>query len=496
MNPQETKKTRKPQKPQKPLTQDQKLQQLFADTPTPTSSFGGFTIQRKKTKRPAVAAATTPKCPPDDGIARYFANRNSRDVLYFKHSGGDAMLGHPSRPVLDRQCAFQYSEHLLEAAKESEQHLIVYESSIEEVTIARFVACISPSLRKDLPTHDIVEIGKEELQTTKIQWSMQELKDLYIFAEEMQAWDVVDMVTDRLHTELHRPYSRIFENEYGEKQLFDILDFSPGFMHHLAGHDPTGLDLFTDILVMKGQDGWQHLLKYGLRNWDYTIKQTLIQKLLDDHEPNVTVKDEEHICKHFHRHHEYDGYVCYKTEGPTASVVEVALEDEEEDLSPVASHWKRQDDLCKEMLEAQRLQTQGSKRKRPTDEQDALDSATASLKDRTKQRRRAEKALSALEASMPCIAISCFHERVYDEFDIYAREQARAQARAAQQAAEQEEPEPVATPAFPGGFIYPAHLGNGKKDSRRQANGKMKEIRKKLAEYQKAGYDVGDIAVE
>jgi hypothetical protein len=512
MNPLEPQTPKKSKKTPKPPTLDQQLQLLFAQTATPTKTSGAFTISKKKLNRSAAVNPTPPTRPSSSDITRYYQNRHSPDVLYFQNIDGDAILGHPSRPVINRQCALQYSEYLADMMEESPFQVIKYTSDINEVTISRFVACISPSLRGDLPSHDIVEIGQEETRFTEIQWSMKELKELYLLAEELGAWDVVDLVTDRWHAELHRAVPRRLTNEDGADLVFDILDFSPGFLEHLARRDPTGLDIFTDILVMKGEKGWEHMLKFGLESWGEGVKKMLVWKLMHDHQPKVSVEDEAYICEEFHRHHEYEGYVCYKeavldTNGDkvappegegeeSGALVEVAPNAEKDESSPVASYWHRQSSLLAEQDDAKALQirTQGTKRKRLTDEdQAALDSAKANLKERGKRRRKAEEALEEQEAEMPSITISCFREQEYTKYDIYELEEMREIARAEEKAKLQGVTTTVATPAIPGGFIYPARLGNGMKDSKRQAEGKMAMLKEVLQRFQDHGYDVGGI---
>jgi hypothetical protein len=309
---QTSKKPKEVKKAPKPLTLNQQLQLLFAEASTPANNSASLTIREGKKKSAPPTEPAPPNEPSKDDIACYYANRKTQDVLYFMHSSGDAILGHSSRPVIDRQCALQYSEYFLEANGEKKFDVIKYGADIDESTIGGFVACISPCLRKDLPTHDIVEIDHEELRTTEIQWSMKELKDLYLLAEELQAWDVVDMITDRWHIEFHRAFPRDIENKFGVEKKFDILDFSPEFLQHVAGHDPTRLEFFSDVLVMKGKEGWKHMLKYGLEMWDEGVKKMVIEKPMHDHEPKVSVKEERYICEHFHRHDEYEGYVCYK----------------------------------------------------------------------------------------------------------------------------------------------------------------------------------------
>lgn len=56
--------------------------------------------------------------------------------------------------------------------------MVTYGNDIDDATISRYIACISPFLRCKLPTYDIRMIdgnSGEEIFSTKIAWTTQEL---------------------------------------------------------------------------------------------------------------------------------------------------------------------------------------------------------------------------------------------------------------------------------------------------------------------------------
>lgn len=446
--------------------------------------------KKKKTQaKPITPTATTAAQtsllhgPSAEDVARYFTNRNSVDVLHFKRSAGDSMLGHPSRPVLDLQCATQYSEYLVECVQDdSELQLVEFDDSIQGVTIARYVACVTPSLRKDLPTHDLVEVRKEELRATVIQWSMQELKELYEFALELRAWDVVDMVMDRMHAELHRPTPRMLETEDGERKAFDILDISPAFLKHLSKCDTEGTHFFIDILVMKGKAGWDHMYKYDMKLWTPKIKQMLIGKLVS-YDPMVSVRDADLICAEYHHHHAHN-WACYKEQDPAPPVVEAAPDSEP---SPVSEHWQRK--IALQAIVHQEAQVETLKFNAPgrpltEAQQTSLSAARSTLKTLKYTRRKADKLLAITENRMPSIWITCYVEPEYIPVIPELEDECVAPTAA---------PKPKEQPAILGGFIWPKELGNTKTDNRRQQLGKAALLKRKLLEFKHAGIDIGDI---
>lgn len=166
----------------------------------------------------------------ENDIARFHTDRNAPDVLIFARVRGDAALWDPSHPVLDRKCAAQSSTVISnELFEESNLQRVEYDSDdVDTVMIARYVACISPTLRADgLPTHDLVEVavqGQRESQCMSIDWSMDTLKALYRFAWYMGTLDVCDMVMDQMHQEFDRGY------EGG----FSVKEIDPVFLNDLV----------------------------------------------------------------------------------------------------------------------------------------------------------------------------------------------------------------------------------------------------------------------
>ncbi|KAH5469355.1 hypothetical protein HBI22_032340 [Parastagonospora nodorum] len=485
------------------MSLNQQLENLFTQVPPRThlsasrndgngntSNVNLFPKKKKKNQaNPITTAATTAaqdsrlNGPSAEDVTRYFINRSSADVLYFKRSAGDSMLGHQSRPVLDLQCAMQYSEYLAECVQnDPELQLVEYNDSIKDVTIARYVACVAPSLRKDLPAYDLFEVRKGELRATEIQWSMQELKGLYEFARELRAWDVVDMVMDRMHAELHRPTPRILKNEDGHGKTFEILDFSPAFLEHLSKCDTQGTHFFTDILVMQGKAGWDHMYKYDMDLWTPAIKQMLIGKLLEvSLDPMVSVWDADFICAEYHHHHVHN-WACYKEQDPAPPVAEAASDS---DFNFVAGYWQRETELkaiAHQEAQVRTLQLIAPGRPLTEPEQISLSTASSTLKNLTNTRRKADKLLTTTEDRMPSASLTCFLE---PEYIHYTPEDEYAAPTAA--------PEPEEQPAFPGGFVYPKNLGNTKKDNKKQQIGKMALVKRKLLDFRHAGVDVGDI---
>jgi hypothetical protein len=480
------------------MSLDQQLENLFAQVPPRphpsasrdnTSSVNLFPKKKKKQANLITTAATTAaqdsrlNGPSAEDVTRYFINRSSADVLHFKRSAGDSMLGHPSRQVVDLQCATQYSEYLLECVRnDPELQLIEYNDSIKDVTIARYVACVAPSLRKDLPAYDLFEVHKGELRATEIQWSMQELKGLYEFARELRAWDVVDMVMDRIHAELHRPTPRILKNEDGHGKTFEILDFSPAFLEHLSKCDTQGTHFFADILVMQGKAGWDHMYKYDMDLWTPEIKQMLIGKLLEvSLDLMVSVWDADFICAEYHHHHGHN-WACYKEQDPAPPVVEAAPDS---DFNFVAGYWQGETELkaiAHQEAQVRTLQLIAPGRPLTEPEQTSLFTASFTLKNLANTRRKADKLLTTTEDRMPSVSLTCFIEPEYIPYtpeDEYVTSTAT--------------PEPEEQPAFPGGLIYPKNLGNTKKDNKKQQIGKMALIKRKLLDFKHVGLDVGDI---
>ncbi|KAH7066988.1 hypothetical protein BKA63DRAFT_557578 [Paraphoma chrysanthemicola] len=243
-------------------------------------------------------------------IARYSANWTCHDLLSFKRRPADLPYGDPARPVLDRQAAAQYSEFLREQlSHEPGLEMIEYADSVRSSTISRFVACISPTLRTDLPTHDLIEVdedGERLLLQTPIGWSMTELQELYLFALQMKCGDVCDMILDQWHEEFRRSAPQIVvDAEFGEETEFNILDISPEFLNILAVTDMSGLYFFTSLLVLK-KEGQNVLESLGVENWSDTIKLQLKEKLELRSPRLLETMHADDFCQQFHHHNHGD----------------------------------------------------------------------------------------------------------------------------------------------------------------------------------------------
>lgn len=87
---------------------------------------------------------------------------------------------------------------------------------------------------------EISDAGHQGLLATKIEWSMKELKDLYMFAHAMEDSDVCDMVIDQIHEELHHPWYCLRRSTTGMKAAFKLLDISPAFVNSLSKYEKEG----------------------------------------------------------------------------------------------------------------------------------------------------------------------------------------------------------------------------------------------------------------
>jgi hypothetical protein len=248
-------------------------------------------------------------------IDRFKIHRASKDVFSFKGESGDVRRGHPGRPILRRELGAQHSTVLRDILKgDPTTDTIEYGDDIDASTITRFIACISPSVRASLPTHDVAELTSDterEFISTQIQWSMQELENLYMFAHRLGSADVCDMVVDRWYKELHRPVKRVLRTEEGEIEEFYILGFSPAFLNFVYQHDKFVFGLFTDILIIKGEDGLEVLKAYGMSSWHNDVKLMLILKLESVGFPAASKNDAGAVYSAYHHHGAENA--CYKS---------------------------------------------------------------------------------------------------------------------------------------------------------------------------------------
>jgi hypothetical protein len=145
----------------------------------------------------------------------------------------------------------------------------------------------------------------------QIPWTMLELENLYMFALRMGAYDVCDMVIDRIHEELHRSEKRLLRTEDGDIEAFNVLGFSTSFLNYISQHDAQGFELLTDIMVMKAGANQNMLEDLGVSSLHDDVKLTLIQKLESEKTSAVSGKNMMAVCATYH-HHGSNGD-CYKS---------------------------------------------------------------------------------------------------------------------------------------------------------------------------------------
>lgn len=257
-------------------------------------------------------------------VQRYKNNQATEDVLSFKRKTGDVRRGHPTRPVLSRKQAIEHCTFIKIAIEDDPTvDTIEYGDDIDDDTIARFVACISPVTRAALPTHNVVGLvnaGHPDIRTTVIQWSIQELEDLYVFADTMGALAVCDMIIDRIYEELHRPQQRLIRTIDGMMEKCGFLRMSPAFMNLLSENDERAFNFFVGALAMKAEDTLQLLNISGLDSWYQRSKQALIAKLEINWASGANKSEPAAICPTYH-HHWSPATGCYRSVVATASLV-------------------------------------------------------------------------------------------------------------------------------------------------------------------------------
>ncbi|KAH6872734.1 hypothetical protein BKA58DRAFT_420089 [Alternaria rosae] len=215
-------------------------------------------------------------------VERYKNNRATEDVLSFKRKTGDMTILSPASSRASR---------------------------------------LSP--RAALPTRNVVGLvnaGHPDIRTTVIQWSIQELEDLYVFADTMGALAVCDMIIDRIYEELHRPQQRLIRTIDGMLEKFGFLRMSPAFMNLLSENDERAFDFFVGALAMKAEDTLELLNISGLDSWYHRSKQALISKLEIDWASGANKSEPAAICPTYHRHLS-PATGCYRSVVATAPLV-------------------------------------------------------------------------------------------------------------------------------------------------------------------------------
>jgi hypothetical protein len=275
-----------------------------------------------------------------------------------------------------------------------------------------------------------------------------------------------------------------------------MLDFDPDFLNYLASEDSRALDFFTDVLVLTKEAGWNVIDGHGLKSWDKTVKKVLVEKLQSNKIPSLATKDLKKICQTFHHHHENTSGECYKvqagfdplTNGVPKPEAWVVVESEAiagttsvqmltvplkpaPKLDAQGCYWERENQLRDD---ATAHQSYGSKRKRKRSEQDAYDLAV------TKKRQKQDEALETEEDGMKSITITSnpilhgtYANREYLE-----------------EVMGNDAPKPIYVKL---GMQYSDKIGTLKNDGKESQLAKYRLVRKKLMEFQEAGYEVGNL---
>ncbi|KAG9191877.1 hypothetical protein G6011_10611 [Alternaria panax] len=214
-------------------------------------------------------------------VTRYKMNRARQNVLSFKREAGDARRGNLTRPVLSRELAVEHCAFVRDVIKEdSTVDTIIYGDDVDGSTVARFIACISPASRSDLPIHDLVEIfdvGHQEFLATKVEWTMKDLEDLYMFAHAMGAWD-----------------QRLIRSTDG---------LSPAFLNFLSKYEKKGFEFFAGVLTTNVENTMELLQTSGFENWHHVSKN-----------------DAAAVCSKYH-HRQGSEKGCYKSRVPKAPLM-------------------------------------------------------------------------------------------------------------------------------------------------------------------------------
>ncbi|KAJ4373388.1 hypothetical protein N0V83_003683 [Neocucurbitaria cava] len=392
---------------------------------------------------------------------------------------------------------------------------ILFGDDIDQTTIQHFIACISPTLRSSLPTHDLVEVtvggrtsGRTTVRATEIQWTMQKLQDLYMLSQYMGADHVCDMIIDRWHEELHRPTAHLLKTEWGPMEPFDILGFDPTFLNFLAQHDDKGIDFLVGVLIVKGRNGRDLLVDYGLNNWSENMKEklkTLTAKLECEGVLPLSLEDPDAVCQAYHHHHEHDGQ-CYRAASKMNRATELPtpLSRSAHDGTPMYQYASSTDPEKGRHLEIQRASTEkeGQKRKRGRDEDDFEPAGNAHMQKKLKafheendndsdMSNSSKEDLEDSDEEDPRAVRICLPKEYTD---------ARYHSVSMQEGEEEEEDNVVpynqdVVPPNIDRIRYPGKGMNGTKDSQEAAQKKLELVEKQLELFRAAGYDVDNMHV-
>lgn len=240
-----------------------------------------------------------------DDLNRFAVNNKDTNTLEFVFETKDDA----SSLLLPRAHAFRYSDSFRDMfSEDTRQTTIECGEEIASITVLRLISCISPTLRSNLPTHDVRHVCFEagpEVVTSPIQWTMPALQDLYLLAHSIKMYDVCDIIIDRWHQGIHTPAR-------ASRSDLDMLDIEPAFLHYLEEHDARGFSFLVDMMAAKGHSTLKLLNNLGLSSWSEGVKASLIETLESNAYVPIMGSDHETLCKKYHQHH-IDGKSCYKS---------------------------------------------------------------------------------------------------------------------------------------------------------------------------------------
>ena len=290
---------------------DTQLAKLFGKIPGPTTPAARGRRDSNQGYCHGILATQ-----PDIGYLQ--ANNMNKDTLDFQCKDKDGSSYGPRGSIsISRASVMQYCTtiHIALLSKPSTT-TINYGPAFPADTISRFAACITPTLQTRLPTHITTPFG-----TFEQQWSMSELEDLYVFAVTVGAGAVCDMVINRWIEEMRCVEPRIIQDEFGEDQIFNILDFGPELLSFLAQNDEQGSRFFLNVLIAHGEAGWVTIRDAHLGNWHEKVKKSLVEMMQNGQVIDLFSASQEIICQAFHHQGSENEKTCFTDGKPPQPII-------------------------------------------------------------------------------------------------------------------------------------------------------------------------------
>ncbi|KAF2659993.1 hypothetical protein K491DRAFT_105690 [Lophiostoma macrostomum CBS 122681] len=164
--------------------------------------------------------------------------------------------------------------------------------------LERFLQCISPDLRGDLPTHDMTvdPADPTRILSNPIKWTGDALYELHRTAHHLGSPDVLDMITDHIL----------------ERQ--DELELSVAEMNRFAHQGGVlGIRFWTDLILNNEKRTKKLRLVYGDWGWSADMFSALRRKRKMRLPLNLYHLDPSISCRQYHHHHTKEGAgICYR----------------------------------------------------------------------------------------------------------------------------------------------------------------------------------------